>query len=200
MFVPLRSLRLSFLKDIIMANLLVFNFLSLNGFFKGPNGDTNWHLHGADENEYGLEGIGQNNTLLFGRITYEMMSSFWPTEQALQLMPDMAKGMNKAEKIVFSRTLKKATWNNTRIVNKGLLEEVQQLKQAGKNLTLLGSGTIVTQLAEAGLIDHYELMIDPILLGEGTPFCQHLKKSVRLKLTNSRTFKSGIIVLSYVPA
>lgn len=183
-----------------MAKLLVFNFLSLNGFFKRPDGDTNWHLHGADENEYGLEGIRQNTTLLFGRVTYEMMSSFWPTEQARQMMPEMAKGMNNAEKIVFSRTLKKATWNHTRIVNKGLLEEVRRLKQSGKDLTLLGSGSIVTQLAEAGLIDHYELMIDPILLGEGTPFCQHLKKTVRLKLTNSRTFNSGIIVLSYVLA
>lgn len=179
-----------------MRKLNVFNFTTLNGYFKGPQGDTSWHSHGGPESDYGVEAMKANNTLVFGRTTYDMMASYWPTADALKNMPEMAKGMNEAEKIVFSKTLKKADWNNTTILND--VKEMAALKKSkGNDMTILGSGSIITQLAEIGLIDAYEIMMDPIALGDGTPMFKGLKTQLQLELVNSRTFKSGIVLLSY---
>src|SRR5688572_24386899 len=112
-----------------MGKLSVFNFMSLNGFFKGPNEDTSWHEHGnPEEGDFAAEGAQSDSIILFGRKTYEMMASFWPTDAALKSMPAIAEGMNKSEKIVFSRTLKSADWKNTRIVRTNIVEEVKKLK------------------------------------------------------------------------
>ncbi len=181
-----------------MGRLGVFNFVSLNGFFKGPGGDISWHVHGAEENEYAAESLKSGSILLFGRVTYEMMAGYWPTPLALQNNPTVAEGMNNAEKIVFSRSLKKAEWKNTRLVRGNLPDEVRRLKASEeKDLTVLGSGSIVTQLAEHRLIDEYQIMIDPVVLGEGTPVFNNIKQKLNLKLTGTRTFKSGVVLLSY---
>lgn len=183
-----------------MGKLTAFNFITMNGYFKGPNEDISWHRHGEEENEYANEGLQSGSTLLFGRVTYEMMASFWPTPMAMETAKATAEGMNKAEKIVFSRTLKKAEWNNTRIVKDNILEEVKKLKQMpGKDMTLLGSGSIITQLAEQGLIDEYLVMVDPVALGDGTPILKGITNKLDLQLTNTRTFKSGIVLLCYQP-
>ncbi|HZE85422.1 MAG TPA: dihydrofolate reductase family protein, partial [Puia sp.] len=114
--------------------------------------------------------------------------------------PALAEGMNKAEKIVFSRTLKKADWNNTRIVKDNIGDEIRKLKQgSGKDMTLLGSGSILTQLAEQGLIDEYLFMVDPVAIGDGTPIFKGLRQELRLELTMTRAFKSGVLLLSYRP-
>jgi dihydrofolate reductase len=111
-----------------------------------------------------------------------------------------AEGMNKADKIVFSMTLKKAEWNNTRLVRDNMVEEVKKMKQMpGKDLTILGSGSIVTQLAQAGLIDEYQLMVDPVALGAGTSLFHSMRYPLNLKLASSRIFKSGTVLLNYVP-
>lgn len=179
-----------------MRQLNVFNFTTLNGYFKGPQGDTSWHSHGGPESEYGVESLKAQNTLVFGRITYDMMASYWPTPDALKNMPEMARGMNEAEKIVFSTTLKKADWNNTTIIKD--IKEMGTLKKSkGPDMTILGSGSIITQLADAGLIDTCQIMIDPVALGDGTPMFKGLKTPLNLQLVNSRVFKSGIVLLSY---
>ena len=90
-----------------MNKLIAFNFITLNGYFKGPNGDIGWHRHGAEENEYAAEMLKFGSTLLFGRVTYEMMASYWPTPVAVKNDPIVAVKMNNANKIVFSRTLKR---------------------------------------------------------------------------------------------
>ena len=183
-----------------MNKLIVFNFITLNGYFQGPNGDISWHRHGQEESEYGIEGLKSGGTLLFGRVTYEHMASFWPTPDALKNAPVMAEGMNKADKIVFSRTMKKADWNNTRLVKDNMVEEVRKMKQLpGKDMAVLGSGSILSQLAAAGLIDEYQLMVDPVLLGDGTPIFKNLPQKLDLKLTTTRTFKSGVVLLCYQP-
>jgi dihydrofolate reductase len=182
-----------------MAKLNVFNFITLNGFYKGPNGDISWHPHGEEEADYSKEALQSNNMLLFGRVTYEMMASYWPTPDAINNNPIVAEGMNQAEKIVFSRTSKKATWNNTRLVKDNMVEEIQQLKQGGKNMTLLGSGSILTQLAEQGLIDEYQFMVDPVAIAAGTPLFSGIQHQLDLALTNTRIFKSGVVLLCYKP-
>jgi dihydrofolate reductase len=181
-----------------MRTLNAFNFITLNGYFKGPQEDTSWHVHGGPESEYGINALKSGSTLVFGRTTYDMMSGYWPSPEALRNMPDMAKGMNAAEKIVFSGTLKKADWNNTTIIKGNIIEEMTRMKQgAGPDMTILGSGSIISQFAEAGLIDTYQIMVDPIALGDGTPMFKGITKPLQLELVNTRTFKSGVILLSY---
>lgn len=176
-----------------MRKVIAFNFMTLNGYFKGPNGDISWNNHGKEENEFAAENLKAGSTLLFGRVTYDMMASFWPTPIAAQSSPAVAEGMNNADKIVFSRKMKNADWNNTKVVNDNIVDEVKKMKQMpGKDMTLLGSGSILTQLAEHGLIDEYQIMVDPVAIGEGTPIFKNIKRKLDLKLTKTRTFKDGI--------
>ncbi len=183
-----------------MRKLTVFNFLTLNGYFEGPNRDISWHRHGAEENEYAAEGLKSGNTLLFGRLTYQMMASYWPTPTAIKNDPIVAEGMNNADKIVFSRTLDKVEWNNTRLVKGNIAEEIKKMKQMpGKDMTVLGSGSIVTQFAEQSLIDEYQFMVDPVLLGNGTSLFKGIKRKLDLKLSATREFKSGVVLLCYQP-
>jgi len=183
-----------------MGRIGVFNFITLNGFYEGPGHDIGWHRHGAEESDFSLEGLSGGSILLFGRVTYEMMIQWWPTPAAIQAMPEVADGMNKAEKIVFSRTLTKAGWHNTRIMSGDIVDAIKTLKRTGgKDMTILGSGSIVTQFADAGLIDDYMIMVDPVCLGEGTPIFKGLKQKLDLKLVSSRTFKSGVVLLNYQP-
>ena len=108
--------------------------------------------------------------------------------------------MNNADKIVFSRTLKKAEWTNTRLVKDNIVEEMKKMKQVpGKDMTLLGSGSILAQFAEHGLIDEYQIMVDPVVLGDGTPIMKSIKHKLDLRLIGTRTFKSGVVLLCYGP-
>ncbi len=183
-----------------MAQLMSFIFLTLNGFFKGAKEDIGWHRHGPEENAYAAEALRGGSTLVFGRVTYELMAGYWPTPQALKDDPVLAQGMNAADKIVFSRTLKEARWNNTRLVKDDPAAEIKQRKKVpGPGLTILGSGSIVSQLAERGLIDEYQVMIDPVALGQGTPFLKGITRKLDLELVSTRTFKSGVILLNYRP-
>ena len=183
-----------------MRKLTVFNFVSLNGYFQGADGDISW-AHSRPENDYGAEMLKAGDMLLFGRKTYEMMVQFWPTPEAMKTAPEIAEGMNKAEKIVFSRTLDKVDWSNARLIKDNIVEEIKKMKQtSGSNMTVLGSGTIVNQFADAGLIDELQLMMHPVALSEGTPILKDINKNLELKLTDSKTFDSGNIVLVYKPA
>lgn len=183
-----------------MRKLIVFNFITLNGYFKGPNKDISWHRHGAEENEYGADMLKSGNTLLFGRVTYELMASYWQSPDAINNDPVVAERMNKADKIVFSKTLEKADWNNTKLMKDNIVEEIKKMKQtSGKDMALLGSGSILTQFADHGLIDEYQIMVDPVALGDGTPILKGIKHPLNLKLITSRIFKSGVVLLCYQP-
>jgi dihydrofolate reductase len=189
-----------------MGKLSVFNFITLNGFYKGPSEDISWHHHGSEgseEDEYGKAGVQQDNIILFGRVTYEMMKSYWPTPMAKEQNPVMADGMNKATKIVFSKKMKKTDpgaigWENTQVINEDLVSYVKKLKQtATKDMIILGSGSISSQLTDAGLIDEYQFMIDPVAIGSGTAMFNGIKKKIDLELTGSRIFNSGVVLLTY---
>ena len=183
-----------------MRKVIVFNFVTLNGYFEGPNRDISWNMHDAEENEYAVEMLKSGNSLLFGRLTYELMASYWPTPYAIKNDPIVAEGMNTADKIVFSRTLEKVEWSNTRLVKDNIEEEIKNMKhQSGKNMTLLGSGSILTQFAQQGLIDEYQIMVNPVVLGDGTPIFKGIQHSLNLKLTTTRTFRNGNVLLCYQP-
>ena len=184
-----------------MRKLIVFNLMTLDGYIAGADGDISWHNVDQEFQELANKAANSGNTLIFGRITYELMASFWPTEEALKTDPLVAQGMNNAEKIVFSRTLNTAGWNNTRLVKQDLTGEMRNLKQQeGKDLTILGSGTIVSQLAQEGLIDRYEILLNPVVLGKGKTMFEGLKRRLNLKLTGTRAFGNGNVLLTYEPA
>ena len=179
-----------------MSKLSVFNFVTLNGFFKGPNDDVSW-AHESSEPAYAEEMLEHESMLLFGRKTYEQMVSYWPTPQAAQQMPKVAAGMNKADKIVFSRTLPKVEWKNARLVKDNIVEETRKLKQLDKNMTLLGSGSIVALFAQHGLIDEYQILVHPVALGDGTPMFKGMDRKLKLELVTTRAFKTGNVLLCY---
>lgn len=181
-----------------MAQLNAFNFITLDGYYKDVDHNIGWHQHGAEEGEFSADNLKAGNILLFGRVTYEMMAGFWPSPMAAQSLPAVAAGMNKARKIVVSRTLKKADWNNTTIIADNAMEEIQKLKETeDHHITLLGSGSLLTQLSDAGLVDGYQIMIDPIAIGKGHALFGNLKAPLQLELTGTRTFKSGVVLLNY---
>lgn len=184
-----------------MRKLSVFNHISLDGFFVSANGDMSWAHQGSDDAEYQAfvaDNASGDSEMLFGRVTYEMMAGFWPTPVAHQQMPVVANKMNNGRKVVFSRTLSKAGWNNTTLVKGDLVEEVRKMKQAGgPDMVILGSGSIVAQLAAAGLIDTYQVVVNPVALGAGRTLFEGLPEIMRLKLTGSRAFKNGKTFLTF---
>jgi len=182
-----------------MAKLSAFLFISIDGYYKDIQNDIRWHRHGGEESDFASNSSQQAHILLFGRVTYEMMAAFWPTPTAIEQMPGVAKGMNRSEKIVLSKTMDKSDWHNTRFLSGNLVGEVKKLKEAGTDITILGSGSLLTQLTDAGLIDSYQFMIDPVALGRGTAIFAGLKEKLDLKLTDSRIFESGIILATYKP-
>src|SRR5512136_1466312 len=163
-------------KETAMRRLTVFNLVTLDGYFAGPGGDISWHNVDEEFQELANAASNSGNTLLFGRVTYELMARYWPTPEADKEDPVVARGMNSAEKIVFSRTLPSADWNNTRLVRDDMLSEVRSLKQgSGKGLTVLGSGSLVSQLAQERLIDRFEILLNPVVLGRGKGMFEGVK-------------------------
>jgi dihydrofolate reductase len=187
-----------------MPKLIVFNHVSLDGYFVDSQGSMQWAK--ADSNDSEWNSFVANNasgdgTLLFGRITYQMMNSYWPTPMAGKHHPDVARRMNELRKVVFSRTLDKATWNNTRLVKDNLVGEIRKMKkESGEGMAILGSGTIVSQLAQEGLIDEYHVVMNPLILGSGRTMFEGVKDKLALKLISSRIFSNGYVFLKYQAA
>jgi len=184
-----------------MPRLVVFNQVTLDGYFADPKGDMSWaHKQDAEWNAFVADNAHGDSALLFGRITYDMMASFWPTVQATQTMPMVAERMNDLPKVVFSRTLKQASWKNTTLVKDDLATAVRRLKDGpGPDMVILGSGTIVSQLAQEGLIDHFQIVVNPIVLGHGKSMFDGVKEKLALRLTGTRRFGNGNVLLDYEP-
>jgi dihydrofolate reductase len=183
----------------LVRKLIVFNQVSLDGYFVDANADMSWaHKNDPEWTEFSSSNASGNGVLVFGRITYDLMASFWPSPMAAQTMPVVAEGMNRMQKIVFSRTLDKATWNNTRLIKDNLLTEIRNLKNSpGDGMVILGSGTIVSQLAQENLIDEYQVVVNPLVLGQGRSMFQGLTQRLNLKRTNCRPFTNGNVFLCY---
>ena len=183
-----------------MRRLLVFNSVTVDGYFTDQNGDMSW-AHKQDDpewNAFTAENAKSGGELLFGRVTYDLMASFWPTPAAAQMAPEIAEGMNKAPKVVFSKKLDEASWNNTRVIKGNLAEEIRKLKEApGDGLVLMGSGTIISQIALEGVIDEYQMIVNPLALGKGRTMFDGIEGKLNLTLTSTRAFQNGNVLLSY---
>ena len=186
-----------------MRKIIVSNLITLDGFFAGPNGEIDWFITGEDFFEDTPEQIDSVDALLFGRVTYEGMHSYWLSPAAIEGDPVIAERMNSQNKIVFSKTLDRVDWgkwDNARLIKGDLGEEVRKLKQQpGKNMMIFGSGQIVAALTQLGLIDEYRIFLNPVVLGKGKSMFDGVTSTVKLKLIESKTFKSGVIGLTYVP-
>jgi dihydrofolate reductase len=177
--------------------LRVFESISVDGFFADRQGDIAWARSGRQDPEFGAwvaSNASGAGILLFGRVTYQMMEAFWPTPAATAQMPQVARGMNAARKLVASRTIK-PTWTNTERIEGDLIEAVRVLKdQDGRGITVLGSGSVAAQLGEAGLVDEYQFVVLPLALGGGRPV---FRKGTSLHLVEHRAFRCGNLVLTY---
>ena len=186
-----------------MGKLIVSNQISLDGYFVDAHGAMSWaHNQGEDEewNEFVATNASGGGLLVFGRITYELMASYWPTSAALQNDPVVAERMNNLPKLVFSRTLDKASWNRTRLVKDGMAAEMRRLKsEPGNDMAIMGSGTIVSQLTQERLIDEYQIVVIPVVLGAGRTMFDGVNGRLGLALAETRGFRNGNVLLRYEP-
>jgi dihydrofolate reductase len=185
-----------------VRKLIVFNQVSLDGYFTDANGDMSWaHTRGNSDPEWkafvedNAKGGGE---LVFGRVTYDLMKSYWPTPAAHQNDPVVAEGMNALPKVVFSRTLNEASWSNTKVVKGDLPAEVLKMKDdSGPDMVIMGSGRIISQLIPEKLIDEYQIVIIPVALGKGRTMFDGITEKLTLKPTKTRAFRNGNVFVSY---
>jgi|WetSurMetagenome_2_1015567.scaffolds.fasta_scaffold329617_2 dihydrofolate reductase len=173
---------------------------SIDGYFEGPNSELDWHNVDDEFNRYAIDFLNTLDTLVFGRKTYEMMASYWPTGNAAKDDPVVAQKMNNLSKIVYSTTLEKVEWNKSKLVKTNIADEVarQKLRQC-KDLAIFGSSDLTLQLIPQGLIDEYRIIVNPIFLGKGKTLLSGLNERLKLKLVFTKTFRSGNVMLCYVP-
>jgi dihydrofolate reductase len=183
-----------------MRKIFLFMMVTLDGFFEGPDGEIDWHNVDEEFNEFATNQTSEVDALLFGRKTYEMMASYWPTESARRDDPIVAGQMNSLPKIVFSKTLDNVEWNNSRLVKDHIAEEITRLKsQPGKDLAIFGSSNLCVSLIQMGLIDEFRIMVNPVVLGRGNTLFGGLKDKLGLKLLKTRAFRNGNVLLYYEP-
>jgi dihydrofolate reductase len=194
-----------------MRKLGVFEFVTLDGVMQAPSGPEEdqrggfegggWVLPYLNQEtvSVGLEGMAASVGLLLGRVTYEIMAAYWPSASAED---PFAQGINKLPKFVVSTTLQEPlAWNNSRLIKGDIAEEVTKLKrQPGKDLGILGSGQLVHALMQHNLIDEYQLIVFPIVLGSGRRLFRDGNVKMALRLIDIKTTKSGVVILTYQPA
>jgi dihydrofolate reductase len=182
-----------------MRKLIVFNNVTLDGYFTDANDDMSWaHQTDPEWHEFIEANVHMGGGLLFGRVTYEMMASYWPTPEAIASDPVVAERMNALPKVVFSNTLMAAAWNNTTLVKGDPAENIRMMKKlAGKDLVIFGSGTLVAQLAQEGLIDEYQIVVHPVACGAGRTLFEGIRERLNFTLTHTRTFGNGNVLLCY---
>lgn len=181
-----------------MRKLILWNLVTLDGYFEGPKSwDIDWHEDVFDEEleAFSLEQGRAAGALLFGRVTYEGMAAYWPSQEG-----EIAEFMNRLPKFVFSRTLEEAEWANTTLVKENAAEVVAELKeQSGKDLFLFGSADFASTLMQHDLIDEYRLCVTPLVLGDGNPLFKPQPERLRFELLEARPLKSGSVLLRYQP-
>ena len=178
--------------------------VTLDGFFEGPNKELDWHIVDEEFKEYAIDLLSKVDALLFGRVTYQLMADYWP---AAATNPSTSKSdleiadkMNNLPKIVFSKTLQEVKWNNSRLVKENIAEEISKMKQQpGKVMVIFGSGSIVSNFMQHGLIDEYRIIVNPVVLGNGNPLFKGIKDKHNLNLLKTRAFSSGVVILYYEP-
>jgi len=189
-----------------MRKIISFMHVSLDGFVAGPNGEMDWIKVDEEIFDYVGKRISEGDTALYGRVTYQMMESYWPTaaDQPNASKHDIehSKWYSQVHKLVLSKTMKGAELDNTEIISDNVSERIMEIKESsnGRNeeILLFGSPTATHSLMGDNLIDGYWLFVNPIILGEGIPLFANIREKVKLQLVNTQSFSSGVTELSYV--
>jgi dihydrofolate reductase len=189
-----------------MRNIIVSMRVTLDGFIAGPQGEMDWMEEFFDEALATYESELQKtvDTMLFGRVTYQGFESYWPKvaldPASPQGLVEYANQLNAMRKLVFSKTLSRVEWNNATLVREIVPEDITKMKQEpGRDMLIHGSANIVRTLTKLGLIETYQLLVYPVVLGSGKPLFQDIKDRVPLKLVETQTHPSGVVLLSYQP-
>jgi len=185
-----------------MRTMSLFINVTLDGYFEGPDHDLSFFKGDDDDDTFFREQTHEGGaTMLFGHRTYEMMKNWWPTQQARDAKPEMAKYMNEMPKIVAAHQPFDPGWNNVKVISGDVLSEIRKLKeQSGERIVILGSNTLCVSLIPHRLIDELQIMVNPVALGTGTPLFKGLPQRTSLELSQTRKFKSGNVLLTYKPA
>ncbi len=183
---------------ISVRKIFLFMMVSADGYFEGVGHDLSWHNVDGEFADFAVKQLDETDTLIFGRRTYELMACFWPTKLAKQSDPATAERMNKLPKIVCSHRLKTADWQNSRVINTNVPQQIENMKrQAGKPMAIFGSSNLCHTLIKAGLLDEIRLMVNPVILGKGTRLFADLAQPCSLTLLSCRQFASGNVLLRY---
>jgi dihydrofolate reductase len=194
--------------------IVMFNWVTADGYFAAPDGNLDWVVPDEEQAKAAAADIPNFDTVLFGRRTYEIFEGFWghAVVDASGTVTDphhpgrrsrehgaVAISLNSMTKLVFSKTLQDVTWKNSRLLRELDPREIETMKgQPGKDMIVFGSGSIVSQLTQHGLIDEYQFVVCPILLGSGQPLLRGVSKRLRLDLLEAKTLPSGDVMLRYV--
>jgi dihydrofolate reductase len=186
-----------------MRRIISFAHVSLDGFVAGPNGEMDWIKAVGEIFEYVGKRIGEGDTAMYGRVTYQLMESYWPvvgaSPTANKQEIEHSKWYSQIHKIILSHTLNEADLPNTTIINSNLAERINQVKQVGdKEILLFGSPSATHALMKEGLIDGYWLFVNPMVLGKGIPLFSDVKEQAKLNLVHTQQFNCGVTELSYI--
>ncbi|NIJ10184.1 dihydrofolate reductase [Saccharomonospora amisosensis] len=183
-----------------MGSLFSFIATTVDGYHEGPDREIDWHNVDEEFTDFSLRQLAETTTLVFGRVTYEMMAAYWPTRQAGETDPEVAERMNTLPKVVISGTLTQAEWANTRVVSTGIAVEIAKLKQSSDgSIAVFGSAALTRWLLRKGLLDELRLMVMPVLLGAGHPVFDGGTGRIGLRLADSTAFASGNVLNTYLP-
>lgn len=185
-----------------MRKIISFMHVSLDGFVAGPNGEMNWIKVDEEIFDHVGKRVSETDTALYGRVTYEMMESYWPgagdEPGASKHDIEHSGWYKKAHKIVLSTTMNDAGLTNTTIIRDNLSHEINKIKGgAGSEILVFGSPTATHALMQQDLIDGYWLFVNPIILGRGIPLFAGINDKTRLKLVTTRSFTCGVTELNY---
>ena len=187
-----------------MRKIIVTMWVTLDGFIAGSNEEMDWVMVDDEMGKYEDDMVSSADTLILGRVTYESFAGAWPhvpeNPSASKGEVEYAHKVNAMRKIVFSKTLQKAEWNNSTLMKEIVPKEIEKLKQEpGRDMVIYGSASIVQQLTNLGFIDEYQLLVHPVVLGGGKPLFKGINDRGNLKLIKTRTFSSGVVGLHYQP-
>ena len=188
-----------------MRKIIVSELITLDGFFSGQNGEINWHIVDEEYNQYAIDLLNTADTILLGRVTYQLFENYWP---ALDNKPSASKSeleiahmINNMTKIVFSGDLEEVTMKNAALLKKIDPQEILKMKQKpGKDMVIFGSGSIVSAFTRHGLIDEYQFVVNPVVIGRGRTLFKDIQRMINFRLLRTMRFSSGNILLVYQPA